>query len=326
MCSAAAAAAAIPAACPVTQHCGISRITLRHLKLLYVLGQELNLGRAAVRLNMSQPAVSASLRDMEEALGTKLFERTTRKVEVTAAGRQLWPRARRVLVELEAAQRSLEAVTAPAKRELGIGIIPAIPGSLLAAAVAGLPTGDAGFPLRIVEANSSTLASQLASGQLDAILCHMSTGLLEARLEAQILYEETLCLVAASGHALARKKRIVWRDLQAQRWILPSPEMRVRARIEGELILRGMPDTTRFIEASSSAMTLSLLERTDAIAPMHLHLARVYERQGLLSVLPFSFKVSHGQFAMLHLRSEDPHPGIAVLAQALKRAVTDWAA
>lgn len=76
-------------------------VELRHLRSFLVLAGELNFTRAAARLHVAQQALSASIRQLEEQLGTELFVRTTRKVELTASGRALLERAPAILAQLD---------------------------------------------------------------------------------------------------------------------------------------------------------------------------------------------------------------------------------
>jgi len=89
---------------------------LRHLRYFVTVAEELNFSRAATRLSMAQPPLSAAIRQLEQELGTDLFLRTTREVKITAAGRALLDGARRTLTE---ADRAVRAAKRAAAGELG---------------------------------------------------------------------------------------------------------------------------------------------------------------------------------------------------------------
>src|SRR5918996_6479066 len=89
---------------------------LRHLRYFVVVAEELNFSRAATRLHMAQPPLSVAIRQLEQELGTELFQRTTREVRLTEAGRVLLDGARRTLAE---ADRAVEAAKRASAGELG---------------------------------------------------------------------------------------------------------------------------------------------------------------------------------------------------------------
>jgi DNA-binding transcriptional LysR family regulator len=94
----------------------------RLLRAFVAVAQELNFTRAAERLHLAQQALSAQIRQLESRLGTKLFERTTRKVGLTAAGELLLPHAVAVLAELDAGIGSLQAASRAQRATLRVGL------------------------------------------------------------------------------------------------------------------------------------------------------------------------------------------------------------
>ena len=88
---------------------------LRHFRYLIAVAEELNFGRAAERLNMSQPPLSHQIRLLEEELGVKLFERTKRRVQLTEAGIRLGEEARNVLEQVDRAAKERESFSGSSK-------------------------------------------------------------------------------------------------------------------------------------------------------------------------------------------------------------------
>ena len=111
-------------------------ISLRQLVLLSTVGRELNLSRSAELLHTTQPALSRSLAQMESALGTRLLNRTTKRMSLTAAGMSLMQHANRILAELEMAQEELAGIEVGGSGEVRVGALPAFSTELLAQALA----------------------------------------------------------------------------------------------------------------------------------------------------------------------------------------------
>lgn len=111
-------------------------ISLKHLRLVAVLGRELNLSRTAELLHTTQPALSRSLAQLEGLLETRLFDRTTKRVSLTAAGASLLQHADRILAELELAQQELVGIRGGIAGEVRIGLLTTFSADLLAQAIA----------------------------------------------------------------------------------------------------------------------------------------------------------------------------------------------
>src|SRR6476469_5016666 len=98
---------------------------LRHLRYFVAVAEELNFGRAAQRLHIAQPPLSRQIRDLEREIGTPLFERGARGVELTHAGRAFLPEVRLTLVQAERAQRTAQRAALGETGRLRVGFVEA---------------------------------------------------------------------------------------------------------------------------------------------------------------------------------------------------------
>jgi LysR family hydrogen peroxide-inducible transcriptional activator len=144
------------------------KITLRQLAYFRALAQARNFGRAAELVNVSQPALSMQIRELEAALGVDLVERLPRDVRLTRAGRDVLARAERIL--LETAELESQARRQGLTGALTLGMIPTIAPYLLPGALARLRAGDITRDLRLREALTADLLQGLREGRLDAIV------------------------------------------------------------------------------------------------------------------------------------------------------------
>ncbi len=185
----------------------VSGLSLRDLEYVLAVEEERHFGRAAARCNVSQPALSAQVRKLEEALGLSLFERTSRRVLPTAGGEAVARQARRVLDE---AHKLLEIAR--------IGQGGRFSGRLALAAIQTLgpylfplvlrPLRDA-FPdlsLHLSEGRTAELVESLREGRLDAAL--LSPPFESGGLATAPLFVEPFLLACPADHALARTARI----------------------------------------------------------------------------------------------------------------------
>lgn len=192
-------------------------IDLRQLRYFVTLAETLHFGRAATLLHISQPPLSRQVAALEEQLGVSLLKRSTRLVELTAAGRHFHEQAKRIIAGLDAAVRSTQAIE---RGELGVLRV----GFTMAAAWSVLPPvikrySDA-FPqadVQLSEVLPKELNDALISGNVDvgiAFPWQRPPG-----LEYLTVHTEPLCAVVPSGHRLALGDEIVVSDLATEPFI-----------------------------------------------------------------------------------------------------------
>jgi LysR family hydrogen peroxide-inducible transcriptional activator len=176
--------------------------TLRQLQYAQAVAEELSFRRAAVRCHVSQPALSAQLAQLEEALGVRLFERDRRRVLVTTAGREVLARAREVLLNAADLGESARRVADPLAGTLRIGVIPTIAPYLLPQVAPRLRERFRQLTLLWLEDKTAALVESLAAGRLDAMLIALGPDL--GDVEHETLAEDPFVLAAPPGHPLGR--------------------------------------------------------------------------------------------------------------------------
>jgi len=197
-------------------------IELRRLRGFVAVAEELHFGRAARRLNMSQPPLSMQIRALEREIGTTLLARTRRRVELTEAGRTLLEAARRLLADAEAA---VEHTRRAARGEVGrlrIAFVTTADYSLLPPLVRRFRLRHPGVALVLRELTGDRQLDLLAAGELDLGLM---IGPAEVRgLASRTVLRERLVAALPARHQLARSRRVSARALGAEGLVLfPRP-------------------------------------------------------------------------------------------------------
>ncbi len=193
-------------------------MTLTELKYVVAVAEARHFGRAAERCFVSQPSLSASVKNLEEELGVTLFERGKRGVFVTEAGEQIVAQARRALEETERIKTVARQGRDPLKGVLRLGIIHTIAPYLLPSLVAALRRVAPDMPLDVEENTTAALDRMLKAGELDAVILALPYE--GPAIEVVPLYEEVFRVIAPAKHALARKRAIAVEDLDAGELLL----------------------------------------------------------------------------------------------------------
>lgn len=189
-----------------------NRLDSRALVQFVAVARALSFRVAAEALHISQPPLSRAIRQLEERLGARLFERDTQGVELTPAGRLLLPRARRILSLLAQAE-ALVAAEPPAAR-LRIGLTSAIEPSWFAGMLGRIQKARPGAEVVTHSDSSPRLVRALRGHRLDAAFIALPTE--SAGLDVIELERQPMVVALAVSHALARRRGLALADLHEQ--------------------------------------------------------------------------------------------------------------
>lgn len=185
----------------------LNAFELRHLRYFIAVAEELHFGRAAARLGISQPPLSQQIIAFENALGARLFERTNRRVVLTAAGVALLNEARSILLRIEKAAIHAAKLHRGEAGELRMGFFASAPFTdEFQHIVSNYRSSNAGIGLQLTEMASFRQVEALLDNKIDVGFCRPIDGPLN-RLAGMELSREELCGVVHSGHVLAQGPR-----------------------------------------------------------------------------------------------------------------------
>ena len=194
---------------------------LRHLRYFAAVAETLNFRAASDRLHIAQPALSAQIKTLEQELGLSLFERTTRKVELTPAGRVFLDEARRVLSAAAHAQERARQASLGLVGTLRLGIIAPTANAWLAAILRNFRQQFPGVQFSLFDLTSTEQLSLLRGGELDAGLLRPPVGFPE--LDSRLVEESYQVLAVPQGHRLAKKRDFSWKDFDKEPLVLLHP-------------------------------------------------------------------------------------------------------
>ncbi|TDD13600.1 LysR family transcriptional regulator [Nonomuraea diastatica] len=182
---------------------------LRHMRCAVALADTLHFGRAAKRLGIAQPPLSQQIKSLEEELGVRLFERSSRQVALTLAGEAFIGEARAILSKVERATLAARATGRGEAGQLMIGLVGSAAAATLPTLIRAFRRRHPGVELRLRELPTASQAEQLLIGELDAgLLRPPLAGKAAARLSLKPLEKEALLAVLPSDHRLAGRSSI----------------------------------------------------------------------------------------------------------------------
>lgn len=190
----------------------------RHLRYFLALSEELHFGRAAERLSISQPPLSWNIRQLEESLGARLFERNSRGVRLTEAGKTLVPAARALLGRADEAARLVRDVERGLRGQLRVGYVSSMMYRGLPALLHAFEARSVGLRVQSFELNSQEQLVELAHERIDVGFVHsarLPRGLVHERLVAERFW---CCL--PTGHALAGARRLAPERLRDETFVM----------------------------------------------------------------------------------------------------------
>jgi DNA-binding transcriptional LysR family regulator len=170
-----------------------------------------NFRRAATSMHISQPAFSRRIEKLEQALGVRLLERTTRHVSLTAAGRDFARKVRHLLGELDNALLGTRGVAASRMSEVTIACIPSTVNYFLSSVILRFHEQRPKVRVRFLDEGAGDVLTAVARSDADFGITFMGTQ--EIDLEFQPLFEERFVAACRHDHPLAKKKQIKWSDL-----------------------------------------------------------------------------------------------------------------
>jgi DNA-binding transcriptional LysR family regulator len=200
------------------------RMELRQLEIVVALSEELHFGRTAERVHLSQPALTQALSRFEAQLGTRLFERTSRRVTLTPAGAALVPRARALL---EQAGDAADLVGRIARGEQGtvrLGVVGSAMLNLLPELVRSVRARHPGIELDIREEIGATQVEELRQRKLDLGIMHVAADATPEGLRILQLRAEPISVALPADHRLARRAALRLSELRDEPLVLVRPE------------------------------------------------------------------------------------------------------
>ena len=302
------------------------RIKLRHLQCFLAVAEQRSIQRAAERLAVTQPAVSKTLRELEELLGVQLFRRGRRGALPTADAEAF---QRYASASLSALQQGIDSV-AQARRRGGVllrlGVLPSVAPCFAPPAVLRFRAEMPGAMLQVASGPNARLLESLKARELDLALARLSDPDRMTGLTFEHLYADSLVLVVRPGHPLLEADAHTLAAAAAWPAILADKGTTIRQSTESLLAAHGVAPPEDCVETLSVSFARALARSGDLVWYAPLGAVAADLAAGLLARLPLSSAGTDEPIGIALRADAVPGPALHALLGALRAEAARWRA
>lgn len=301
-------------------------LKLGHLRLIVALDEQEKVSAAASLLNITQPAASRMIAEIEGILQAPLCERLPRGVILTPIGKVLARRARSVLLELREAEREVADLRAGRGGSVFLGAVTAPAIELAVPAIARARMLYPKMDINIQVDTSTVLVRELLASRQDFIIARVPDDLDPRLFRTKMLSSERACLVVRRDHPLIGQGVVRLEDLTQFDWVMQPSGSLLRRTVERVFMAHNVPLPTRVLNTTSLLLSMVLVAETDAITPIAYDMARFVNRPdklgGRIDILPLPVDIWVEPYSLITVRDR----GLSPAAEVLYRLVEEEAA
>jgi LysR family pca operon transcriptional activator len=302
-----------------------SRVKLRHLQTFVEVARQKSVMKAAELLHVSQPAVTKTIRELEDVLGVAMFERDGRGIKITRHGEVFLRHAGAALTAL---RQGLDSVTqerfgdAPLIR---VGALPTVSTRIMPKAMELFLSENTWSRIKIVTGENAVLLEQLRVGDLDLVVGRLAGPEKMAGFSFEHLYSEQVVFAVRASHPLVAEKQSLLANLAKYTVLMPTRASIIRPFVESFLIANGVSSLPNQIETVSDSFGRAFVRSTDAIWIISAGVVATDIEDGLLAVLPIDTSETKGPVGLTMRADAIPSMPLSILIQTIREAANEAA-
>ena len=242
-----------------------ARVKFRHLQTFVEVARQKSVMKAADLLHVSQPAVTKTIRELEEVLGVSVFERDGRGIKITRYGEAFLRHAGAALTALRQGLDSVSQERSGDGPPVRIGALPTVSTRIMPQAMANFLKEETGSRIKIVTGENAVLLEQLRVGDLDLVVGRLAAPEQMKGFSFEHLYSEQVVFAVRSGHRLLLAQQPVFDNLGVYPVLMPTRASIIRPFVERFLITNGIASLPNQIETVSDSFGRAFVRASDAI-------------------------------------------------------------
>jgi DNA-binding transcriptional LysR family regulator len=290
-------------------------LKLGHMRLIVALAEHAKVSAAAHVLNISQPAASRMIAEMENILGVGLCQRLSRGIALTPAGQALARRARTVLLEMREADREIADLKSGRGGTVSLGSVTAPAIELAVPAIGRVRERHPRIEISVQVESSNVLARELLASRHDFIVARIPDDLNPRLFESKVIGIEKACLIVRRGHPLLERASVPIESLTAYDWVFQPGGTLLRRTVESLFLARNAPLPERILNTGSLLLTLVMVAQSDAIAPVSVEVATFIKGGlgGAIEMLPVDFEIVVQPYSLITVKNRPLSPAARML-------------
>lgn len=272
----------------------MSRLTMRHLRIVLAIAEHGNLVAAARHLNITQSAITKALQEAEAHLGIELFTRTNRGAIPTEYGEVLATHAQLIVAQLDHAAGAIHDLRDGSGGRVIVGTLLMASSDLLPRAIIALRKDRPRLMISVVEGTNDRLLPDLRVGRLDLVVGRLPEFHERAELLQEMLVLDIACIVVRPGHPVLARKKLKLADLLGFDWILPRPETTLRRHIDDAFRDENIEPPSHAVDSVSQLTNRRLVMNADYLAVWPWMVANTEAKAGNIAILPLALRSTVG--------------------------------
>jgi DNA-binding transcriptional LysR family regulator len=259
------------------------RLKLRDLRLFEAVVRSKSMARAAAHLNLTQPAVSKAVSELEHILGVRLLERSRQGIEPTPHGLALLRSGVAIFDDLRQGMQEIEFLSDPTTGDLRIGAIGPVIGGLLPITLDRLSRR---YPRIVFHVSMTGTIRDLRERNVDLLLGRVSAARNEEDIAREVLFAEPMVVAVGSRHPLARRRKLALADLVDELWVLPRNDTVIGEFMQELFEKIGLHAPPATVVCNSLEMQHELLMNGRFVALIPASVLRFSSKRKSIKVLP----------------------------------------
>ncbi|ENN85011.1 putative transcriptional activator of the pca operon, LysR family protein transcriptional activator [Rhizobium freirei PRF 81] len=302
-----------------------ARIKFRHLQTFVEVARQKSVIKAAGLLNISQPAVTKTIRELEEALGVAVFERDGRGIRITRYGEVFLRHAGAALTALRQGLDSVSQERSGEAPPIRVGALPTVSTRIMPRAMDLFLKEETWSRIKIVTGENAVLLEQLRVGDLDLVVGRLASPENMAGFSFEHLYSEQVVFAVRAGHPLLSDKQSPFSDLSRYTILMPTRGSIIRPFVESFLIANGAGGLPNQIETVSDSFGRAFVRASDAIWIISAGVVAGDVDDGLLALLPIDTSETKGPVGLTMRTDGIPTLPLSILMQTIREAASEVA-